>query len=201
MIGYLEGTVLTRLDDGVLLRTTGGVGYHVHVPLPLLADLPAAGRPLALYVFTVVRDDAIALYGFADLPARRLFELLVTKASGVGPRLGLAFLSSFRPDELRDAIVRQDVALLATIPGVGKKTATRLCVELADRLGKAPFDRPADPGAVPPEGAAGAADLLSALTNLGYPEKDVVPILRQLAGDELAFADKLKQALRLLSRR
>lgn len=201
MIGYLEGTVLARLDDGLLLRTAGGVGYHVHLPLPLLADLPAAGEPLALHVLTVVREDAIALYGFADVHAKRLFELLVTKASGVGPKLALAFLSAFSPEELRAAIVQQDVALLATIPGVGKKTATRLCVELTDRLGNEPFTLPGPGDGAGPGGEPGAGDLLSALTNLGYPEKDVVPILRKLSGEDLPFADKLKQALRLLSRR
>ena len=200
MIGYLEGTVLARLDDGLLLRTAGGVGYHVRLPIPLLADLPAAGAPLTLHVFTVVREAEISLYGFADAAARRLFELLVTKASGVGPKLALAFLSAFEPEELRRAIVQQDVALLATIPGVGKKTATRLCLELTERLGRETF---ALPGSTPGGAATGtgSGDLLSALTNLGYPEKDVVPILRQLAGEDLPFADKLKQALRLLSRR
>jgi holliday junction DNA helicase RuvA len=196
MIGYLEGTVLARLEDTLLLRTAGGVGYQVRVPLPLLAELPPAESPLRLYVVTVVRDTEIALYGFDKPEGKRLFELLV-KASGIGPKLALAFLSAFRPAELRAAIVQQDVALLATIPGVGKKTASRLCVELGDRLGNETFA----PGTAPGGPGEAQRDLLSALTNLGYPEKDVVPILRQLAGDELSFADKLKQALRLLSRR
>ncbi|HKI97459.1 MAG TPA: Holliday junction branch migration protein RuvA [bacterium] len=199
MIGYLEGTALARLQDSLLLRTAGGVGYQVHVPLPLLAEI-TLNAPLTLYCVTVVRDTELALYGFAKPEGKRLFELLV-KASGVGPKLALAFLSAFAPAELRTAIMQQDVALLSTIPGVGRKTAARLCVELADRIG-----REAHLGTAPGEATGDGApdsmgDLLSALTNLGYPEKDVVPILRQLAGDDLTFADKLKQALRLLSRR
>jgi holliday junction DNA helicase RuvA len=200
MIGYLEGTVLMRLDDSVLLRTPSGVGYQVHVPLTLLAELPAGEPALKLYVVTVIRDTEIALFGFAKPEGKRLFELLV-KASGIGPKLAMAFLSAFRPAELRAAIVQQDLALLSTIPGVGRKTAARLCVELGDRLGRealglgGPAEGPGNGG------AQGPKDLLSALTNLGYPEKDVVPILRQLAGDDLPFADKLKQALRLLSKR
>lgn len=195
MIGYLEGSVLARLEDSLLLRTPGGVGYQVHVPLPLLAEA-APEAPLRLYCVTMVRDTELALYGFEAPEGKRLFELLV-KASGIGPKLALAFLSAFRPAELRAAIVQQDVALLSTIPGVGRKTATRLCVELADRLGNEPFTLPE-----PSDGAGqGHGDLLSALTNLGYPEKDVVPVIRQLSGSEQPFADQLKQALRLLSRR
>jgi holliday junction DNA helicase RuvA len=199
MIGYLEGTVLARLEDTLLLRTSAGVGYQVHVPLPLLAET-ALEAPLRLYCVTLVRDTELALYGFARPEGKRLFELLV-KASGIGPRLAMAFLSAFGPADLRAAIVQQDVALLSTIPGVGRKTATRLCVELGDRMAREPLALPG-PAEGPGTGAAErAGDLLSALTNLGYPEKDVVPILRQLAGDDLSFADKLKQALRLLSKR
>jgi holliday junction DNA helicase RuvA len=199
VIGYLEGTVLARLADSLLLRTASGVGYQVHVPLPLLAEA-ALEAPLRLYCVTVVRDTELALYGFAKPEGKRLFELLV-KASGVGPKLAMAFLSAFGPAELCAAIVQQDVALLATIPGVGRKTATRLCVELGDRIGREPLALP-EPEAGAADGAGNSAgDLLSALTNFGYPEKDVIPIVRQLSRDDLSFADKVKQALRLLSKR
>ncbi|NIP73562.1 MAG: Holliday junction branch migration protein RuvA [Gammaproteobacteria bacterium] len=197
MIGYLEGTVRGRRVDAVLLQTAGGVGYEVHVPLPVLADLPADGSALALHVVTVVRDTEIALYGFDRPEGKRLFALL-TKASGVGPKLALAFLSAFRPAELQTAIVQHDVTLLATIPGVGKKTAARLCVELSDRMAAESFGAPGTPAAGAPESDG---DLISALTNLGFPEKDVVPVLRQFGGTDLSFADKLKSALNLLTKR
>ena len=192
MIGYLEGTVLARHEDSVLLRTTGGVGYQVHVPVPLMAELQAADASLRLYVVTVVRDNELALYGFDGLDAKALFELLV-KASGVGPKLAMAFLSAFNPAEVRAAIVTQDLALLTTIPGVGRKTATRLCLELGDRLSRHP--------ALIPEWRSGRGDLISALTNLGFPEKDVGLVVRQLSEEGLPFSDQLKKALGLLGRR
>lgn len=195
MIGYLEGTVLHRLDDAVLLHTSGGVGYHVFVPLPLLAAGLAMGEPAQLHITTIVRETEISLYGFEQVHAKRLFEMLL-KASGVGPKLALSFLSSFGPQELVEAISRRDLALLATIPGVGRKTADRLCVELGDRMGSVVL--PADPAS---SGRKGPGDLISALTNLGFPEKDVVPVVRQMAEQGGAFSDQLKQALALLGRR
>jgi Holliday junction DNA helicase RuvA len=159
------------------------------VPLPLLAEQAAPETPLRLFVATVVRDNELSLYGFAALEDKALFELLL-KASGVGPRLALAFLSAFRPAELRSAIVRHDVALLATIPGVGRKTASRLCLELGDRLGRASLAAPGD--------LEGPGDLISALTNLGFPEKDVVPVVRQVSEQGLSFAEQVKHALNLL---
>ena len=191
MIGYLEGTVLMRLEDAVVLRTAAGVGYQVYLPLPLLAERAALEAVLEVFVVTVVRDNDLSLYGFATPEGKALFELLL-KASGVGPKLALALLSAFGPGELRTAIVHQDTALLATIPGVGKKTASRLCVELGDRLGQ---------GAFTPQGEReGAGELISALTNLGFPEKDVVPVVRRLKEENQPFNVQLKTALGLLAR-
>lgn len=191
MIGYLEGTVLARLEDGIVVKTAGGVGYQVRVPAALSAGMSAPETPVRLFTVTVVRDNEISLYGFADQESRTLFELSM-KASGVGPKLALALLSAFDPPVLRQAIVNQDVSLLATIPGVGKKTASRLCVELADRLGEHAYSLGA--------GRGEAGELISALTNLGFPEKDVVPIVRQLNGEGLPFDQQFKKALGLLAR-
>lgn len=192
MIGYLEGTVLHRLEDCVVLLTSGGVGYQVYLPLPLLAEQFDSEARLRLFTVTVVRDNELSLYGFATAEGKTMFELLL-KASGVGPKLALAVMSSFGLEELRQAIVRQDAVLLTTIPGVGKKTASRLCIELSDRLGSV---EPA-----PPDGKGGAGDLISALTNLGFPEKDVVPVVRNMNGEGLPFEDQLKLALGKLARR
>ncbi len=185
MIGYLHGTVQARLADAVIVLTPGGVGYHVHLPLPLLAELGAAQGQVAVYTVTLVRDDEIVLYGFDSLESRRLFQRLVA-VTGVGPRMALALLSAFSPGALAGAIVHNDVALLATIPGIGKKTASRLCVELADRLATEAAATPA---------AAARADLISALTNLGFAEKDVLAILPELPAESAPFAEQLKQAL------
>lgn len=191
MIGYLEGTVLGRHHNAVVLRTAGGVGYTVHLPLPLLARALETREPLTLHVVTIVRDDAISLYGFDEPAARETFEQLI-QVSGVGPKVAIAILSAFTAANLADALARQDVAALASVPGIGKKTASRLCVELSDRMAQQRLQSGEAPG--------GHADLISALTNMGFPEKDVVHVLRQLPKDEMPFEEQVRIALGLLAR-
>ena len=191
MIGYLEGTVATVLEDAVLLQTIGGVGYQVALPMARLARPPQPGAAISFYVVTVVRETEISLYGFETLAGKLLFETLVT-VSGIGPKAAMAMLSVYSPEEVSEAIVVQDVALLSTVPGIGKKTATRLCVELSDRL----TARPVAPGAA----ASSRGELVSALTNLGFPEKDVLTILQKIPADLPTFSDQLKQALALLGK-
>lgn len=192
MIGYLEGRLRARLGDSLLVQTSGGVGYQVHVPASLLARETAGDGAIHLHVVTLVRDDEIALYGFENPQDKALFQLLL-KATGVGPKLALAMLSTHPLDVLTNAIVGQDIAVLTTVPGIGKKTALRLCVELSDRLAKAP----------PPPAAQGSPrmDLISALTNLGFPEKDVLSIVPKLPPEGGPFSDQIRQALALLGRR
>jgi Holliday junction DNA helicase RuvA len=192
MIGYLEGEVQAVLGDAVLLRTPGGVGYEVRLPLPQLRAPLEQGAPFRCYVVTVVREDELSLYGFEEPAGKALFELLIT-VSGVGPKAAMAFLSAFSPEEVSDAIVRQDVALLATIPSIGKKTASRLCVELSDRLA-----REAVTAAAPARDSRG--ELISALTNLGFPEKDVLTIMPKIPAGPASFSQQLKQALTLLGK-
>ena len=207
MIGYLEGKVQARLADGVVVLTTGGVGYQVRLPTPVLARLAdAAGTPVRLFVSTVVRADDIALYGFDGPDGKALFELL-TSVSGIGPKLALALLSAMGPAELVGAIVVQDVALLSSVPGVGKKTAGRVCLELSEKLRQRPLGTgEMPPGAVPAaSGIGGQGELISALTNLGFPEKDVLAVLRRLPPSDqppgaAPFGEQLKQALALLGR-
>jgi Holliday junction DNA helicase RuvA len=196
MIAYLEGTVQARLPDGVVLLTAGGVGYQVRLPTPLLSDLPEPGRQAAYHITTVVRAEEIALYGFARSDGKALFELLIT-VSGIGPKLALAVLSAFTPPEAVSAIVAQDIARLSSIPGIGRKTATRLCLELTEKLAK---------GGIAPAplatggGVTGQAELVSALTNLGFPEKDALAAVRQLPASSGDFAGQLRKALALLGR-
>jgi Holliday junction DNA helicase RuvA len=195
MIAYLEGTVHARLPDGVLLLTSGGVGYQVRLPTPLVADLPPTGQRTALYVSTVVRADEITLYGFARPDGKALFELLIS-VSGIGPKLGLALLSAFSPAEAVTAIVAQDIARLSSIPGIGRKTATRLCLELTEKLARGGIVA-AQPAGSP---MSGPSELISALTNLGFPEKDVLTVVRQLPPDAGKFPEQLRKALALLGR-
>lgn len=190
MIGYMEGEVASVLEDSVLLLTPGGVGYQLHLPFAQLSTPVTAGARGRYYVVTIVREDAISLYGFETMAGKTLFESLIT-VSGIGPKAAMAMLSAFSPRQVAEAIVHEDVALLSTTPGIGKKTASRLCVELSDRL-------VADAGSAPAGDARG--ELISALTNLGFPEKDVLMIVQKIPLDLPSFSDQLKQALMLLGK-
>ncbi len=133
MISFLEGEVVERSADRVVVGV-GGVGYEVLVPVSTLARLPSVGRRVRVFTRLHVREDAMVLFGFGTAEERHMFDLLTT-VSGIGPKLALAFLSVHTPDGLRRAVAAGDVAALATVPGVGKKTAGRIVVDLKDRLG------------------------------------------------------------------
>jgi holliday junction DNA helicase RuvA len=133
LIAFLEGEVVERGGDRVVLAV-GGTGYEILVPASTLVRLPAVGRIARLFTRLQVRDDAMVLFGFASVAERELFDMLIT-VTGVGPKLAQAFLSVLSPDALRRAVATNDVAALATVPGVGKKMAGRVAMELKDRLG------------------------------------------------------------------
>jgi Holliday junction DNA helicase RuvA len=160
MIAHLHGTLLHR-QPTTLVLDVHGVGYEVQVPVGTYAQLPAPGSAVALHIYTQVRDDAIQLYGFATAGEKRLFEQLIT-VNGVGPKLGLAILSGLAPEALGAALRAGDHARLTAIPGVGKKTAERLVVELRDKIPELAGVEAA------PAAAGAAADVVSALVNLGY---------------------------------
>jgi Holliday junction DNA helicase RuvA len=195
MIGYLEGTRVQTLPDSILLLTAGGVAYQVFVPAPLLAPPQVPGAIERFYTTALVRDDQIGLFGFDLLRGKTLFETLL-KVSGVGPKVALALLSAFTPDEVASAVLSDNVGLLSSIPGIGKKTASRLCLELKDRLDK--WQQAAAPA--PGQSAGPRQELLSALTNLGFPEKDIVAALRQVSPGGGSFSEQLKLALAFLTR-
>lgn len=193
MIALLAGRVVEKGPSRVIVDV-GGVGYEVLVPLSTYYVLGDAGAAVTLRVHTYVREDAIALYGFATSLEQVLFERLIA-ISGIGPKLALAVLSGIEPAELIRAIRNQDVARLTRIPGIGRKTAERVGLELKDRL-------PAVAGAGEPAAAAPQdqrrADLVSALLNLGYQpavaEKAIDAALEALP--EGAFEQVLKHALK-----
>ena len=173
MIGSLRGVVLDRLPPGEVLLEVGGVGYRVTVP-PGVVAAGTPGQPLFLHVHTHVREDAIVLYGFADADARRCFEALLG-AHGVGPALAMAILTVLSPDALRRAVASEDVAALTSVPGVGRKTAARLVLELQSRL-----DLPADDLSPAAVGAGPHAEVRAALAGLGYGADEVRDALRAL---------------------
>jgi len=197
MIAHLRGRLLDKQPNRLILDVQG-VGYEVLVPLSTFYDIGEPGDEAALHVHTHVREDALALFGFLTPLELRLFERLIA-VSGIGPKLALAVLSGIEPQALIDAIRRNDVARLTAIPGIGKKTAERMGLELKDRL---PVGGAPDVG---PQAASGGdlrQDVLSALLNLGYhrplAERAVDTTLKGDGGD--SFEHVLKHALRELAR-
>ena len=171
MIGILTGLLARKTPQQVVVDVSG-VGYRVHVSLATFYALPDEGVSITLEIHTVVREDAIHLYGFLDLREKRLFEQLIT-VSKIGPKLALNILSGMAGDELRRAIVSGDVAHLSTVPGVGTKTAERMVVELRDKVSLAEDAPP--PEAAPGPGRDGKQsvdDAVAALVNLGYRRKE-----------------------------
>jgi len=199
MIARLRGTLLEKAP-GRLVIDVGGVGYEVLVPLSTFYVLGDAGSDVTLRVHTHVREDVIALYGFATTLEQALFERLIG-VGGIGPKLALAVLSGIEPVELMRAVRLQDVARLTAIPGVGKKTAERISLELKDRL-PAAIPAAGRPEALPPPGSELRDDLLSALLNLGYgrpvAEKAIDKALD--GASEVRFEEAMKDVLRRLMR-
>lgn len=199
MIAFLRGRVLEKHPNRVIVDV-GGVGYDVAVPLSTFYSVGEAGVEISLRVHTHVREDQLALYGFATALELAVFERLIS-ISGIGPRLALAILSGMESRELVTAIQRGDVARLTKIPGVGKKTAERVIIELRDRLPKAVEG--AVPGAPAPAPAdALRDDLVSALINLGYHQQAIDNVLDKVVtgSDTPRFEDVLRIALRDLAR-
>ena len=197
MIAYLHGT-LKRLDATQAVVLTGGVGYEVHISLSTYYILEGRSQ-VELDIYTHVREDALALYGFATVEEKSAFEKLISIA-GIGPTLAQKILSGISPADLADAIARSDARKLSTIPGVGKKTAERMCLELRDKLTVTDAQR----AAAPVSGRATVDDdVHSALINLGYRPKDAELALeaaRKQMGDDAELSSLLKAALRQLTK-
>ncbi|MDQ2979049.1 MAG: Holliday junction branch migration protein RuvA [Acidobacteriota bacterium] len=194
MIGRLTGRLAEKAPDQVLLDV-GGVGYLVHIPLSTFYELPEPEDPTSLWIYTHVREETLALYGFLSQRERALFLLLLT-VNGVGPRVALTVLSGMPPTELVDALRKQDVRRLMSVPGVGKKTAERMVLELAEKAAK--FSLP--PGAGSPPSVA-ADDVVSALVNLGFRKNEAERVVEGIgrAGAPSDFGDYLKAALKKLT--
>ena len=200
MIAFLRGRVLDKQPNRVVVDVEG-VGYEVHVPLSTYYDLGDEGAETALRVHTHVRDDALQLYGFLTALEQQLFERLIG-ISGIGPRLAIAVLSGIETRELVTAVQRGDVARLTRIPGVGRKTAERIILELKDRLAQLVVPAGTGPPVAVTSGDRLRDDLLSALQNLGYQralaERAVDATL--VSADDPGFEQALRAALRELVR-
>jgi len=191
MIGRLCGLLAEKSPPQILVDV-GGLGYEIEVPMSTFYNLPAVGERVVLLTHFVVREDAQILYGFLSATERHTFRDLV-KISGVGPRTALAILSGLSVADLAQAVAAQDVARLVKVPGIGKKTAERLLLELKDKL--AP-DLSAARG---PAASEAQADIVQALLALGYNEREAGAALKALPAD-VGVAEGIKLALKSLSR-
>ena len=197
MIAHLRGRLLQKAPQSVVVDVAG-VGYRASIPVSTFYRLGDEGSEVSLRIHTHVREDAIALFGFASTGEQALFERLI-EVAGAGPRLAVNILSGIEADELVEALRSSDVARLVRIPGVGRKTAERLVVELKDKMPS----RDAAPGQPDPEGAGPKEDLLSALANLGYSRGEAERgVERALRDDGTGrFEDLLRRALQAVSGR
>ena len=192
MIGRIAGTLLEKNPPHILVDC-GGVGYEIDVPMSTLYNLPDAGQPVVLLTQQVVREDAHLLYGFGSAAERDAFRQL-TRISGVGPRIALAVLSGLSVAELAQAVTMQESGRLTKIPGIGKKTAERLLLELKGKLG-ADLSLAIDVNRPAPAGN----DVLNALLTLGYSDREALAAIRQLAPG-LGVSEGIRHALRALSK-
>ena len=200
MIGYLQGNLLKATPERLLLDVQG-VGYEVHVPLSTWYEIEKRGGAgagkVALFIHTQVREDEIALFGFWTEREKALFEKLIA-VGGIGPRLARVILSGMAPDDLLGAIASGDLGRLSTIPGIGKKTAERMVLELKDKMRELAAELPETTAAAAPAGQ----DVVSALVNLGYKaaqaERAVAEAHREKP--DAAFHDLLRASLHRLSR-
>jgi holliday junction DNA helicase RuvA len=196
MIAHLRGKLLSKHPNQAIVETSG-VGYDVTISVPTFSDLPAIGAEVALHIHTHVREDALALYGFLRPSEKLLFEKLIT-VSGIGPTLAIKILSGMGADEMVGAIRGNDLARLTRIPGIGRKTAERMVLELRDKLPEAAT--PTAP-AVPRVNAT-EEDVLSALVNLGYqrPNAEKALALATKNGKSGSFDALFRETLAALSK-
>ncbi len=192
MIGRLAGILLEKQPPQIVVDVAG-IGYEVDVPMSSFYNLPAIGEKVALVTHFVVREDAQQLYGFLTQKERAAFRELI-RISGVGPKLALSVLSGLSVDDLANCIALQEAGRLTKVPGIGKKTAERLLLELKGRLADAL------PQAGGGAGVSVANDALNALLALGYSDKEALPALKQLP-EGLSLEESIRQSLKLLARK
>jgi Holliday junction DNA helicase RuvA len=188
VIGRLSGKLSAKNPPQILVEV-GGVGYEVDVPMSTFYALPSTGGSVTLFTHLVVREDAHVLYGFASAEERSVFRQLI-RVSGIGPRTALAVLSGMSVADLAQSIALQDAGRLTKIPGIGRKTAERLLLELKGKLAEAAGEPTTERG----------ADVANALVALGYSDKEAAIAVKSLAPD-MPLADAIRAALKALARR
>jgi Holliday junction DNA helicase RuvA len=197
MIAYVEGRVAERTENACLVVTGGGVGYEVNLPAHALSALPGRGGAVRFFACTVVREDALELYGFDTWDERETF-LTLTSINRVGARTALAILSVFRPDDLRRLVLEEDVASLTRVPGIGKKTGQQIFLELKYKL---KGDAQSAPGREIPAGGGVFGDVVAGLVNLGYEWEEAARVAKKVlaAEPDLDAGGALRAALKTLA--
>jgi Holliday junction DNA helicase RuvA len=190
MIGRIAGTLLEKHPPQVVVMSHG-VGYELDVPMSTFYNLPRTGEPVELLTHFVVREDAQLLFGFLTATERTAFRQLL-KVNGVGPKVALSVLSGLSVDDLSMAVASQDAARLTKVPGIGRKTAERIVLELRDKLAQAV-------GSSAPATTLPGGDVLNALLALGYNDREAAAAVKQLPAD-LPLTDAIRQALKLLAK-
>ncbi len=188
MIGRLRGDVADKTAESVLLDV-GGVGYEVAVTPRTVAALPAVGQPAVLHTHLHVREDIMALYGFAGADERDIFKILIG-VSGVGPKLALAILATLSPDDLRHVVLSEDATALTAVPGIGQRSAQKLILELRPKL---------DVPDSPLQAGTAVAEVREALESLGYQSAEIRDVLREVPADG-SVEESLRQALQELGK-
>jgi len=194
MIGYLKGILIQKTPQQVVIDVDG-VGYCVHIPLSTYFKLSEVKEPVELFIYTHLSDSALALYGFSTEEERELFTKLIS-ISGIGPKLALNVLSGMEPDELKQAIQESNVARIARIPGIGKKTALRIAMELQEKLEK-------KEKLLSSRAAREREDLISALVNLGFRRREVEGVVDEAIRHltlEAGFEKLLRECLRRMAK-
>jgi Holliday junction DNA helicase RuvA len=198
MIGWLNGQVVDKHQPGKLVVDVNGVGYDVETSIPTFFQMEHQQGPVGLHIHTIVREDALLLYGFLDKQERALFRALI-KVNGVGPKLAIAILSSISPDEFIQCIHQQDTIMLNKLPGIGKKTAERLVVEMKDKLKEFPHASK-QPGTLPMRNSQ-QDEAINALESLGYKSQELVKVMNKIEDIESKTCEQIiRQALKLFSK-
>lgn len=196
MYAYLIGTIADKNDGGIILETND-IGYQIAISARSMADLEI-GSIAKIYTIMTVREDALLLFGFADVKEKAMFELL-NRVSAVGPKLALAILSEMSVPELQTAVLNSDIDRLVRTPGVGKKTASRILLELIDPIKKMGITSAAGDAAAPKPINTNGAVAVEALINLGYSKQEVERAVAALDGEHLTLESLIKQALMRLA--
>lgn len=191
MIGYLKGTLALK-QPPELVVDVGGVGYELLAPMSTFYELPGVGNAVSVYTHLAVSENAHTLYAFASSQERVMFRALI-KVSGVGPKLAMTVLSGISPIEFADAVAERDVDRLVRLPGIGKKTAERLLVEMKDPLAKLSFG---SSGATSAGRIDASSEAFSALQALGYKEAEIRRLLKSVSDDGLTTEELIRQALK-----